>query len=219
MGEDISNKTLAILLAVSIVISLGGLLVFMTGGGEEITGAAMSPTALARINITARASINWTVNTVDWGTGYVNDTALFCRLNTEGLNSILNCTGFTTVTEGLRLENDGNRVVSVNLSSNNSAAQFLGGTGPLYQWKLANNESDSCGTHISGNACAINASALKYTGAYYDVNTTAEEICPCFKFQNPNDTINVELQVQVPSDSYYGVRESTLTAYATVVGP
>ena len=161
MGEDISNRALAILLAVSIVISLGGLAVFMTKGGDEITGAAISPTALARINITSRASINWTINSIDWGTGYVNETASFCILNSEGENNPANCTNFTTVTQGLILENDGNRVVSLNFSSNVTPAEFIGGTDPWFQWKLSNNEDNSCGTHIAGNACAINSSALQ----------------------------------------------------------
>jgi hypothetical protein len=217
MAQDISNKSLAILLALSVVISLGGMVVFLSRGGEQLTGAATSPTAIARINITSRASINWTVATVDWGTGYVNDTKTYCQLNTEGLNNAANCTSFTTVTEGLRLENDGNRVVQVNMSSNVSAAQFIGGTNPLFQWKMANNESDSCGDQQSGNTCSINASALQYQGAYSDVSTASVEACPCFKFQNTNDTINVELQVRVPSDSLYGLREATLTAIATVV--
>jgi hypothetical protein len=217
MAQDISNKSLAIMLALSIVISLGGLVVFLTKGGEQITGAATTPTAIARINITSRASINWTVATVDWGTGYVNDTATYCLLNTEGINDLANCTNFTTVTQGLRLENDGNRVVQLNLSSNVSAAQFIGGTSPLFQWKMANNESDSCGNQQPGNTCSLNSSALQYQGAYADVSTASVEVCPCYKFQNTNDTINVELQVRVPSDSYYGVREATLTAIATVV--
>ncbi len=217
MGEDISNKSLAILLVVSIVISLGGLIVFTTLGGDKLTGAATSPIALARVNITARASINWTVNSVDWGTGFVNDTAQFCVLNTEGENNINNCSQFTTVYEGLRLENDGNRRVSLNLSTNNTAAQFIGGTGALYQWKLANNESNSCGDPGPGNTCSVNASALQYQGAYSTVSNTPVEVCPCYNFQNSDDFINAELQILIPSDSLTGVRESTITAVATVI--
>jgi hypothetical protein len=217
MEQDLSNKTLAILLGVSIVISLGGLAVFLAKGGEQMTGAATSPTAIARINISSRASINWTVNAVDFGTGYVNDTAQYCQLNTEGLNDGANCTNFTTVYEGLRLNNDGNRRVSVNLSSNVSGAQFIGGTNPLFQWKLANNETNACGSPGPGNSCSVNATALQYQGAYSDISTAPVEVCPCFFFGNDNDTINVELQVRVPSDSYYGVREATMTAVATVV--
>ncbi|MBW2968351.1 hypothetical protein KY362_07765 [Candidatus Woesearchaeota archaeon] len=215
MGEDLSNKTLAILLGISVIISLGGMLVFLSKGGDEITGAAMSPTALARINITTRASINWTVYFVDWGTGYVNETAQFCILNTEGENNPDNCSNFTTVYEGLRLENDGNRVVSVNLTSNVTGDTFLGGTEPYFQWKMGENESNVCG-NPQGNNCLINVTALQYT-TYTNVSVSPVEICKCMNFRNQNDTINVELAVKVPSDSYTGVREATITAWATVI--
>ncbi len=217
MAQDLSNKTLAILLGISIVISLGGLVVFLNTGGEQLTGAAISPTALARINITSRASINWTIYAVDWGTGSVNETAQYCVLNTEGENAPANCTNFTTVYEGLRLENDGNRRVSVNLSSNVTPAQFLGGTDPWFQWRLVNNETNSCGDPGTGNTCAVNASEPS-PQTYTTVSTVpSDTVCPCFFHGNDNDTMNVELQVKVPSDSFTGVREATITAVATVI--
>ncbi|MFC1741514.1 hypothetical protein ACFL3V_03185 [Nanoarchaeota archaeon] len=216
MGEDLSNKTLAILLGVSILISLGGLVVFLSTDHDQLTGAAISPVALARINITARASINWTINSVDWGTGYVNDTAQYCMLNTEGENNAANCTNFTTVNTGLQLENDGNRRVEVNFTSNASAAQFLGGSSPSFMWKLANNEDNSCGSPGAGNNCVLNVTALQ-NQTYTEVSTTSALMCPCFRFGNGNDTINTQLQVTVPSDSYTGVREATITAIATVI--
>ena len=216
MGLDISNKTLTVLLVISVVISLSSLVVYLNGA-NKITGAAISPTALARINITAKASINWTIDTIDWGTGQVNSSAQYCVLNSEGENSLLNCTNFTTVYEGLRLENDGNRRVSVNFTSNATPAQFIGGTDPWFQWKLANNETDACGSPGTGNNCISNATAFQYQGAYSTVSTASVEICPCFNFQNPSDTINVELQVKVPTDSYTGTREATITAVATVI--
>jgi len=216
MGEDLSNKTLAILLGISVILSLGGVVVFMSRSGDQLTGAALTPTALARINISSRASINWTVNLVDWGTGFVNDTAQFCILDTEGENNPSNCSGFTTVTEGLRLENDGNRRVQVNISSNVTPDQFIGGTDPWFQWKMAENETDSCGNSTSGGFCSTN-DGLNYNGTWYTVNTTSTELCPCFDPRNTNDLINTELRVKVPSDSFTGVREATLTAVATAI--
>jgi hypothetical protein len=217
MGEDLSNKTLTILVAVTLLVFIGGAFVFYSSfQGEKISGALVEQ-ARARINISSRASINWTINLVDWGSGYVNETASYCQLNTEGLNNPLNCTNFTTVYEGLRLENDGNRNVEVNVSTNNSAAQFLGGTGPLYEWKWANNESDSCGSQGIGVNCVTNASALNYQTNYSTVSTTSALICPCFRAANPSDLLNMEIQIRVPSDSYTGLRESTITAVGTVV--
>jgi hypothetical protein len=154
---------------------------------------------------------------IDWGSGYVNDTVYYCQLNSEGLNDPNNCTNFTTVYQGLRLENDGNRNVQLNLSTNNSAAQLLGGTSPLYQWKLANNESDSCGSHGIGSNCVTNVSALQYQSSYFTVSISPVEVCPCFRASNPSDLLNVELQIRIPSDSYSGLRESVITAVATAI--
>jgi len=217
MGEDLSNKTLVFIVGVTLVVLLFSTAVYYSRfKGEQVTGAALTDQARARINITTRASINFTVNSVDWGSGYVNDTALYCQLNTEGLNNPANCTNFTTVYEGLRLENDGNRNVELNLSTNNSAAQFLGGTGPAYQWKFGNNESDSCGSKGIGTNCVSNSSALQYQ-SYTTVSTASGEVCPCFRANNPSDLLNLELQIRVPSDSFTGLRESTITAIATVI--
>ncbi|MBW2964303.1 hypothetical protein KY363_02485, partial [Candidatus Woesearchaeota archaeon] len=179
MGEDLSNKALIALVAVTLCVSLVSTVTFYSKfSGEQIT-ARLVEQAKARINITTRASINFTINSIDWGSGYVNETALYCQLNSEGLNDPANCTNFTTVYQGLRIENDGNRNVELNLSTNNSAAQLLGGTGPLYQWKFANNESDSCGSKGVGTNCVSNATALQYTTTYTDVFTNPVLVCPC----------------------------------------
>ncbi|MBW2972548.1 hypothetical protein KY359_05930 [Candidatus Woesearchaeota archaeon] len=217
MGEDLSNKALTIIVGVTLVVLLFSTVFYYSKfNGEQLTGAALTDQARARINITTRASINFTVNTIDWGSGYVNDTASFCQLNSEGENNPSNCTNFTTVYEGLRLENDGNRNVEVNVSTNNTAAQFLGGTNPLYQWKFANNETDSCGSKGIGTNCVTNVSALNYQ-SYTTVSTASVLVCPCFRANNPSDLLNLELMVRVPSDSFTGLRESTITAIGTVI--
>ncbi|MBW2968349.1 hypothetical protein KY362_07755 [Candidatus Woesearchaeota archaeon] len=216
MGEDLSNKSLIAFVIVALLASMACSVIFYVRmSGEQLTGATVEQ-ARARLNITTRASINFTVNDVDWGSGYVNDTALYCVLNTEGANSPLNCSNFTTVYEGLRIENDGNRNVELNVSANNTAAQFLGGTGPQYLWKFANNESDSCGSKGIGTNCVTNASAIT-PQTYTTVPTTPTLVCPCFRAQNPSDLLNLELEVMVPSDSYSGLRESTITAVATAI--
>ena len=217
MSEDISNKSLTILVALTLLITLGSTAIYLVKfKGEAITAAATTQYALAKINITTRASINFTVNSIDWGSGFVSDIALYCQLNSEGANDPANCTNFTTVYQGLRLENDGNRNVQVNVSTNNTAAQFLGGTGAVYQWKFMNNESDTCGSKGVGANCVTNASALQFQ-SYSTVSTSPVEVCPCFRASNPSDLLNLELQVRVPSDSFSGERQSTITAVATAI--
>ena len=217
MGEDLSSRVVIALVIVALLVSLGATFAYYSKfGNEKITAAATTTIAQARLNITGRASINFTVNTVDWGSGYVNDTASYCQLNTEGLNNPANCTNFTTVYQGLRLENDGNRNVEVNVSTNNTAAQFIGGSSPVYEWKFANNESDSCGSKGVGSNCVTNVSALQ-PQSYSGISVSPVLICPCFRAQNPSDLLNLELQIRVPSDSFTGLRESTITAVGTTI--
>jgi hypothetical protein len=217
MSEDISNKALTLMVVFTLIVTLGSTAFFYSKfKGEKITAAATTTQGLARVNITSRASINFTISTIDWGSGYVNDTALYCQLNSEGLNDPANCTNFTTVSQGLRLENDGNRNVDLNVSVNNTAAQFIGGTNPLYEWKFLNNESNSCGSRGIGSNCVVNASALQYQ-AYTTASTASVQVCPCFRAANPNDLLNVELQIRVPSDSSSGLRESVITAVGTAI--
>lgn len=214
--EELSKNQLIFIAVFALVIVMTGSFLFYTKlGGEKLTGA-MVEQAIARLNITSRASINFTISAVDWGSGYVNDTALYCLLNTEGANNALNCTNFSTVYQGLRLENDGNRNVEINISTNTSAAQFLGGTGPEFMWKFANNESDSCASKGIGTNCITNVSALS-PQTYTSVATTSIMVCPCYRAANPSDFLNLELQLKVPSDSFTGVRESTITAVATAI--
>jgi len=214
MSEDLSNKALTLIVLITLAVAFASTTVFYSKfKGDKLTAAATTEQAIARLNITSRASINFTVSSVDWGSGFVNESYIYCQLNTEGLNEI-NCTNFTTVSEGIRIENDGNRNVILNISTNNSAAQFLGGTNPIYEWKFEFNESDSCGSGGVGATCITNASALNFQ-SYTTVSTTSVEVCPCFRSSNPSDLLNLELQIRVPSDSFTGLRESTITAVAT----
>ena len=60
---DISNKTLAVIVGVALVVSLVGLFNLPNSIGL-LTG--LGTTGQARINITANAELNVTVATVDW---------------------------------------------------------------------------------------------------------------------------------------------------------
>ncbi|MFC1741512.1 hypothetical protein ACFL3V_03175 [Nanoarchaeota archaeon] len=217
MSEDMSNKTLTILVAIALILMLGSTVLFISKlRGENISARATTDQAQARLRITSLASINFTISSVDWGSGFVNETATYCQLDTEGGNNPSNCSNFTTVYEGLRLENDGNRNVQLNISANNTAAQFLGGTNPLYEWKLANNESDSCGSKGIGTNCVTNVSALQFQ-TYSTASNTPVDVCACFRPSDPSDLLNIELMVRVPSDSFSGLRDTTITAVATAI--
>ncbi|MEM4711261.1 MAG: hypothetical protein QXL18_04925, partial [Candidatus Woesearchaeota archaeon] len=175
------------------------------------TGYALSDEGVALINISSSTSIKFAVNTIDWGTGIVNTSGGYinCTMNTEGSNS-LGCSGFNTVTQGFVLENDGNTMVGVQLYSNASAAQFIGGgeTGnnPLFMYKVSNNESNSC---ISG----LNPTS------YNDVNTTplGTTICSSnsFNFTDNSDSLRIDILINIPYNAPSGEKSATFTATAS----
>jgi hypothetical protein len=162
------------------------------------------------------ASLSFAISSVNWGSGYINTSAgnSVCVLDTEGSNSNSQCRNFSTVTQGLVLENDGSINLTVDLRSNATADQFIGGASPVFRWKVSQNESSSCG-NLTGPA------------SYVDVNTTAPgtRICSTFfatglgglNFLNDRDTIEIDLNVTVPYDSLQGTKRALIIATGTAV--
>ncbi|PLW80717.1 hypothetical protein C0585_01065 [Candidatus Woesearchaeota archaeon] len=85
MVNDISNKKLAGLLAISIVISIAGTFysIDKIANMSEPTGFAVDDTGSAAINISSELSLIVDVKTLDWGTGIVNTSKPVC---TTGAN-------------------------------------------------------------------------------------------------------------------------------------
>ncbi len=199
---DISNKTLAWLLIGSIVVSLLG--TFSALNRLQQLGVTGAATGIAKVNISSTASIIFSVDTVDWGTGYVNTTTggNNCTLYTDGTSNGDDCEGFSTVTQGLILENNGNQVVNVSIASDKDAAAFIGGSNPSpeFKWKFSENEQGSCTSQGS-------------TGwtDWADVSTTAITLCNSFDYVDTNDTIKIDLYVLIPYTATPGERQATLT--------
>jgi hypothetical protein len=213
MSEDLSNKTLATLLVLSIIVTLTGTLIFLSRNGS-ITGyqafnSSASDIAIARINITGYVSLNWTTDYLDWGTG---EAAVdYCELNTkDGIVDVANCTGFNSVTVPLTLENTGTKRLKVNVTCDMDAANFIGGTNPLFQWWWSENEAGSC-TVATGPASGY---GLLQNDTWYNITANASVlICPYFQFVAANDALDMDLRVVIPTDAYPGERNATFTAY------
>ncbi|HIJ13746.1 TPA: hypothetical protein HA371_03310 [Candidatus Woesearchaeota archaeon] len=204
---EISNKTLALILAVSIVVSLGGVLISLNKI-NELTGFATNVNGTTTLTLNETVSLKWALGSIDWVSGYVNATAADqnCTMNTSNYKSS-GCVGFTANSDGLVLENDGNRNLTVTLQSNDTQAQFIGGGtdygGPQFKWKISVNGSETL-----AQACA---SAAPTTFA--EVNATnAVTICNPFNYVDAYDTIKVDLHVNIPVSAPAGAKTAILTA-------
>jgi hypothetical protein len=183
---DISNKTLAALVVVAIVASLGSTFVLLNKTGVASTGQI---TGEAKVNVTAVVAISLPVNTVDFGTVYQ---------------------GFNRSTDGgspapLVLQNDGG--VNVNVSASGTA--LFGGTGggdntASFQYK-ARDDSEP-GSFTTGASVTT----------YVNVATTARNnFIANLKYGDATDSSYVDLKISVPYDETVGQKTSTLTFIAT----
>lgn len=159
----------------------------------------------------ASVSINFTTDSIAWGTGAVNSVASpqSAVLNSEGVitRAAAGAGNWTQVTSGLVLKNDGNVHVNLTLVSDKTAATFIGGTSvtPRYDWKL-----DNIGVPA---ACSTGTVALNPTGAYVAVTTGAVARNVCGNF-TVGSNLRVNVEVEIPLNSPPEPKSSIITAQA-----
>ena len=224
--DDISNRTLALLLVVAIVVSLTGTWIsffrleqlgrYLPG----ITGAA-TDTSEGSISLTISAitEVNFTTASIAWGTGAVDVGANACDIDSDGeTGSNNNCTSdpFDSVTTGLVLENVGNKNVTLNISCGKTAASLLGGTGPSYSWNVTESDTDSCsgGLHRS----TVSDTNVSFTACTSTQTYVCNETGSGFLFNDTKDEFTFHIRLHIPSDSVSGVLTDTITAHAETLG-
>lgn len=215
--DEVSNKTLAILLIAAIVISLGGTLISLNRLAKIripiITGLAIDEATVA-LQIQAFAEVNWTTAAINWGTGTVASTKASCRLDSySDPIDTANCTDFTAQSAGLVLENTGNKNVTLNISCGKNAATFIGNGAEInaaYQWNVSNLEPSSC----PGMALTPSAWQTPTADAHVVVcNSTGGG----FLSSDSADTLKFDVMVVIPSDSPPGSKSDTITAHAAQI--
>jgi hypothetical protein len=199
--DEISNKTLATLLVVAIVISLAGTFFAMRGVSQVtnyVSGyQSLAETGTAKVNITEVTEITLTRNAVDFGKGTRNASAVddttACLLTTNTTAMVpANCWeadgGTYSMPHKFVLENTGNTYVAVNINSSN-ATTFFGGVGTggtaLYQF--------------SGNETGLeNGCTGALTEAYTAFDATAQTLCTNMSPALATDTFGIDIQIAIP---------------------
>jgi hypothetical protein len=217
---DISNKSLAIFLLIATVVSLGGfMLSFSRLDNLGITGRASTDTGNSNFSINSSISVAFTNKAVDFGAGLVNGSGAHnCTLNTTGpgmLNGAANpvngldCLGFIDYVQPLRIQNQGTQNVTLNITFNATAAEFIGGTTPEFGYSATQNETGAC-PGFNAAYQSIAQSSKNYT------------LCPQISAGNPGfnwvsgkRTMNLDLGMRIPQDAPAGSRVVLVTAYAS----
>jgi len=211
--DEISNKTLAILLIGAIVISLGGTLISLNRLARikipGVTGFYGLPEeAIVQLDITSVVQVNFTTDTINWGSGTVITGKDFCVLNSYDAAIGANCTDFTPQTDGLVLENIGNKNVTLNISMEKNAADFIHPTGAVCQWNVSNLETGSCPgmalTPSSWQTCSATPTVV--------CNSTGNG----FLADDGADTLKFDVRVQIPSAATGG-KSNVMTASAALI--
>jgi hypothetical protein len=210
---DLSNKTLALLLVVTLVVSMSGTLLSLSrlesaGKSQAITttgNAADQGNVTLEINSTA--SLIFIVRSINFGSGLVNSTGGFdnCTMDSYGNIARPNCVGFTTVSEGLVVENDGSQNLSVQLRSSESNESLIGGSlggGPRFEWNISNNDTRACLVPL-----------FTANGTFVPVNTSAPGTLICGDLNyNQNDSLRIHVRINIPQNSLSGQRNATFIA-------
>lgn len=198
--NNITNKTVVYLLIVAIFVSLVGTLVSLSKLGElSITGLAGASNISGEVNLTIgdTCAITMTGNSINFGSGGINHTD-GCILNTSDGSKSHGCgDGLLAVTDGINFTNTGNLNISLNFTSNVTAATFLSSnpTVPLFKFSADNIESGACD---DGNF------EFNGTGDWTNITTGNVDICNASNQLEPDDTkdtIAIDIYLSIPSDA------------------
>ena len=213
---DLSNKTLATIMAVALGIFLVGVVLNTTipGGLLRITGKA---TGTAQLTITSVTELTNQVSSINWGSGYVNASYNNCTMDSEGTLGA-GCVTFTAQTSGFLMENTGNTNLSVNYTSDSAAAAFIGGTNPEFQLKVSPNSVEGQSGESSATDTVTSCVNNWSPGTYTDITTAGTYMCGnstaagrLFRFEGDRDAAVVDIRVVIPEDAPIEAKSATLT--------
>jgi len=156
--------------------------------GTELTGLAVTDneTGLVNVTIETSAALDFTTPLLDFGAGSVTGGAAGATIDSEG--TMTDGTGWTSA-GALILENIGNTNVTLNLTSNKTADDFIGGNSPTFKAKVIDNEGDAC------------SGATQSFASYADINLGQQIACSNFAYDDALDTVAIEFELYIPNNA------------------
>jgi len=222
MARKNSDNTLLTLAIVVAIISIIGFLLVLV---PKFTGYQVdTDQATTSVEIASNVVITFTISTVNWGPGFVNVGQLGATLDTN--ESTIPVEGALAgtwdrlatgdgLTGGFILVNEGNEKVSLELAALNvgsNAANFIGGTNPVFEMKVVEDASEP------GTACTTPGIDF---GVYKSVLVSPTvSACGVFEWDDGganSDQLEIHTKIFIPNDALSGTRTATIVATGTKV--
>jgi hypothetical protein len=202
-------KEIKLLLSVAVVVVFISLIaalttyLFIFDLSNRIT--AYVTEATTNLTVETLVIVNFTNNAINFSSGKVDSDTSAASLYTVGNGDVTG--GNWTAQGGLILENIGNVNVSLNITGTKTAATFIGGANPVYEWNITENEANSCMNQSGNGNGGLNLDI------FHNVNTSIadSEKCRVFRFESAFDSIRIDLNLTIPDDSLTGTLTDTLT--------
>jgi hypothetical protein len=208
--HEITNRTLVFLIAIAIFFMLFGTVTVLNKLGVDtfspLTGAA--PFQNAQVNVRVAATTSIVLNhagNVSFGNGsafggvVLSTASGFDNPNTFSDPTTAGASDFT-------IENDGN--VDVNVTVNGSAAAnfITTGTSPLYNFSGQNHSvaGDNGCFNVSAAAATYTNGKVNSSQIRFGVGAANHSICSNLTFVDVNDTVNVTINLFLPTDTEPG---------------
>tara|TARA_Y100000310_G_scaffold286168_1_gene310104 strand:+ start:306 stop:968 length:663 start_codon:yes stop_codon:yes gene_type:complete len=211
----LSNNKLVAIIVVAILLSAGGSWLTL----NTVTGRSAGDTAgYGNLTVSSLTAIQILpgYRYIDFGSGNVDAFAaighLYSANATMALGAGCQDCNWTLATgtnnkQNIQITNAGNTYINVTVLTNQTAADFLGGTGPVMEYNVTEHNATACtaalGTIYNGGFIPLRSNSNR--------TNVCNKLCPI-----NNDTLNISLHFGVPGDASAGVRDLNITFYAEV---
>ncbi len=197
------NNTVLVVAVLAVIASLAaaGFSYYAMSQGPKVLGfATNTDSGVANLTVETAVEIEFSDDAIEWGSGRVAYGQASATLDTSA-GSVTNG-NWTIENSGLVLDNVGNVNVSVDLAAVKTAAVFLGGTSPDYDWKVSETAGGEAGTCTG-----------MYVTGYENTNSSAR-ICDKMGYLTGANELRIDIKLVVPYDSNRGYLSDTITATA-----
>jgi hypothetical protein len=219
---DISNKTLAWLVVVAIVVSIFGTTISILNLSNRqnalVAYATSNTTGGASAEVSQSVILRFAINATDFGQGSVNSSIGYwgCVLAINGSTAnptIIKdgCSGFSATSPALVIENVGTSYLNVTLNFSRNATDFLSvssGTVGNFKYVVSNNESGSC-TPVGW----LNATTTAWTEV--GVPNTTTVVCQNLSWAGSGNSLVIGLNLTVTDNVTQGAKFMWITAQGT----